>query len=240
MNSDDRQTWSPRMRSGWAFPRLNFAGKGVRYNLGARPRSDWDFVAKIHDLNYYANGLKFNLLPPSRGKRRSKLERTDYIFREMSKEVERTTNEELLNVMSKFVFCGRDRDEFIANDGFINIIEDKEVSVANSYFMIPWSEISKREQENIESWAYVQAREIFKKYSLKDLRAIYKINTSKRVKAGFQRKRRRESTTSRNKRVIQYIAEEIKYNVKTTIDEEEWRDWAHKKFQNVWAEMLTI
>ena len=240
MNSDDRQPWSPRMRSGWAFPGLNFAGKGFRYNLGARPRSDWDFVAKIHDLNYYANGLKFNLFPLPRGKKRSKLERTDYIFREMSEQVERSTGEELLNLLSKFVFCGEDRDKFIEDDGFISIIRTEEVSVANGYLMIPWSEISRREQENIESWAYVQAREIFKKYGLKDLRAIYKINTSKRLKTGFQRRRRRESSTSRNRRVIEYITEEIKYNVKTTIDEEEWRDWAQKKFQNVWAEMLTI
>jgi len=99
----------------------------------------------------------------------------------MSKEVERTTNEELLNVMSKFVFCGRDRDEFIANDGFINIIEDKEVSVANSYFMIPWSEIPKGEQEKIESWANEQARRIFANYKLKELSRIYKINTEEKL-----------------------------------------------------------
>jgi len=240
MRSSDREPWSPRMRSGWAFPGLNFAGKGFRYNLGARPRSDWDFVAKIHDLNYYANGLKFNLFPPSRGKKRSKLERTDYIFRMMSKAVERSTNEEFLNSLSKFVFCGENRNEFIGNDGFINIVGVEEVSVENLYLMIPWSEILKKEQEKIESWASDQARQIFRKYNLKELRAIYKINTSKRKKSGFKKRPGRESTASRNKRVIQYIAEELKYNAKASVDEEKWRDWAESKFQNAWSEVINV
>lgn len=240
MQSNDRQPWSSRMRSGWAFPGLNFAGKGFRYNLGARPRSDWDFVAKIHDLNYYANGLKFNIFPPSRGKKRSKLERTDYIFRVMSRKVERSTNEKFLNALSKFVFCGDDRSEFRENDNFINIIGEKRVSLANSYFMIPWSEISRKEQKKIESWAHKQAKQIFKSYNLKDLRKIYRINTDTRKRTGFKKGPRKESTTSRNKRVIHYIAEEIKYNAKASVDQEKWRVWAKNKFQNAWTEVVRI
>jgi len=40
--------------------------------------------------------------------------------------------------------------------------------------------------------------------------------------------------------VIEYIAEELKYNAKASVDDQKWRDWAKKKFQGVWAEVIKI
>ncbi len=226
-------------RDGWAFPYVNFAGAGYRYNLGARPRTSWDFNAKIHDMMSYANGLSFSLQPPTDNARRSRLAKADYIFRQLSQIGDQSIPEKILNRLSKFVFLGRDKTDFINNDNFDNVIYRDELSVANGHFMIPWSEIPNSEQREIEDKAREKAKEIFNDCSLTLIRKKYGINVDfrRKMRAG---RRVKESVNSRKKRIINDIYCELKYNQVASIDTKDWKNWAAIKFGTFWDEVIDI
>ena len=226
-------------RLGWAFPYVNFAGKGFRYNLGARPRSPWDFNAKIHDMMFFVNNIKFDLRPPTDVNKRSKLAKADYIFRQLSRNAEPSFPEKLLNRLSKLVFLGADRSDFAEGDGFYNVINYEGLSLVNEHFMIPWSEIPGDEQDKIEQESKAQARKIFEQNTLKYIHETYGINVRLRVKVKAG-KRIQEKPIKRKNRIIHDIYCELKYNQTASIDTQDWRTWAAGQFGELWLEALKI
>ena len=233
------RTISPNKRFGWAFPYVNFAGRGFRYNLGARPRSDWDFSSKIHDLMYFVNDIQFSLSPPENLSERSRLAKADYIFRQMNERIRLRAPERVLNKLARLVFLGRDMSDFRGNDKFTNIVNLDEVDPSEGYFMIPWSSIPKDEQDDIEESAKTQAEEIFRTCSLAFIQRRYKVNTRRKVsRAGGRRKQ--ESSAARKRRICDHVCNEIKFNTRASLDDRPWRDWAQEKYSSAWTSVLGV
>ena len=241
MNPPDceARTIFPNKRFGYAFPYVNFAGRGFRYNLGARPRSDWDLSSKIHDIMYFVNDISFSLSPPENLSERSRLAKADYIFRQMNKQIRLRAPEKVLNRLASLVFLGRDRSDFRGNDSFTNVINLEEINPNDGYFMIPWSSIPESEQKNIEQRAKAEADKIFNTRSLAFIQKRYKVNTRRKVsRAGGKRKQ--ESPAARKRRICDHVCDEIKFNTRTSLDDRPWRDWAQEKYGSAWTEVLGI
>ncbi|MFC3121432.1 hypothetical protein [Agaribacter flavus] len=229
-----------KKRMGWAFPFVNFAGRGFRFNLGARPRSAWDFNAKIHDMMFIVNDLKFSLPPTREPKERSRLAKADYVFRRLSEQIDKLPAEVFYNNLSKIVFLGKDQSDFISADGFSNVIHAEELSIENKHFMIPWSEIPQEEQRAIDASAQQRAKQTFSDNSLDEIRKIYHIDTRLKERKRANKIKVKETPKQRDKRVIEDIFCEYKYNTLSSVDSVDWRSWASKKLGEAWAKAMAL
>ncbi|MEM0912579.1 MAG: hypothetical protein AAGJ37_16515 [Pseudomonadota bacterium] len=224
-----------KSRFGWAIPFVNFAGKGFCFNLGARPRTPWDFNAKIHDLMYFANDLRFSTKTPNDPLERSRLEKADYIFRQLNPLTETTFPETIYKKVAKLIFTGDDKSQFKPGDNFVNVIDNPAISLERGHFMIPWSEIPEREQEEIEEQATFRAKDIVKDESLTYIREEYDLYTRKRfAKKAGTKNRRLESNRDRDNRLVKDIARELMFNSRASVDVQPWREWAAEKFGDTW------
>ncbi|GEM_PF-6731107 len=228
-------------RFGWAFPFVNFAGKGFRLNLGARPRTCWDFNTKLHDLQFFLNNLSFSLVPPSDSLERSKLEKADYIYRLLNPHCDRRFPESIYNEFSKLIFLGKDKSRFMSDDGFQNVLHHPKLTIEDGHFMIPFSEIPKEEQAQIEKTAEEHARNIVETQDLEKIALDYGIDVKpKWRRTGGPRTRRRESEFHLKNRIIRELIQECKYNVISSVDDQPWQDWAMHTFGATWKEAADI
>ena len=228
-------------RDGWAAPGMNFAGAGFRYNLGARPRGEWDFNAKIHDLHYYANVLSFGGVPQDPSER-SRLEKADYIFRQLDPVTNHRISAKIYGLVSNNIFLGKDRNHFLKDDNFYNVIEHPSLSIEHGHFMIPWSEISKQEQRHLSSLAKQSAIAIIgdcTRETLKFIKVRYDLNVARGIIIKGNR-RRKETVTDRKKRLIRELTHELKFNIVSTLDSYSWRDWAARKYGDIWQRILDV
>ena len=145
----------PGEKDGWLIVGTGrFPGPGWSGEFRGRPATLFDFAAKLHDLNYVLNAIKFGVVsgtighgvPFLRGcsKALSRKAKADFIFRKMT-EVGRGGGAWVgfINWAARAVFYD-DPKYFRKDDGFANALLQPETSrLANpdEYFMIPFSHL---------------------------------------------------------------------------------------------------
>lgn len=144
----------PDETDGWAFAGdVNFAGPGWSGPFRTRPRNHFDFASKLHDLAYCVNDLEIKMNPffkrdPISLSRKAK---ADSIFRLMNRHTGTSGfSIKLLNWGANLIFDGKDQDDFVAGDGFINPLTHSSVvfllSDPAAYLMIPYERLPRHLQ----------------------------------------------------------------------------------------------
>jgi hypothetical protein len=190
-------------------------------------------------MMYFVNDLSFNFIKPDEPLERSRLEKADYIFRQLNPLTNTNFPESFYKKVSKLIFLGKDRSHFMDHDNFNNLIHHPGLSIENGHFMIPFSKIPPDEQKYIENNAKQKATQILDEWTLTAIKETYNISVIKRWKKVGGR-RRRESDSQRRERLIKAIAKELKYNTHASADNQSWQSWAADEFGSVWDRVLTL
>lgn len=127
----------------------NWAAKGAADIWKTRPTTPLDFCAKAHDLLFHIHDLTISDAPYTKDLiKKSNLAKSNYIFWVLMQGVkERSVGKVIVDTIGGFALP-YNKDHFIKNDGFYNILANKDIN-SPEYLMIPFDRLSGKSQTQL-------------------------------------------------------------------------------------------